>query len=325
MIIKNTCFFFIIFGCLLVKQIEGCNTSVDGWTFPYDADNDLPIVGMESVQECAAKCQSSHSCSGYTFTPSQPETLCINFKSLNSTMIPCNGPCTTGSITRIQNGTDCQENVSDQIMEVKVENVDECLNMCRSEAECRHFLYFNEDALFSKTCFLYSSTCGSVKEWCNCQSGNIICLSSPPLPEQCTNYKVLDDATRNVQSGYKKHGDNLANHGSILHPRWATCSPDWKGESWYRFMGGAGTCIPESSPGQNICGTGAPGYLTTSHPTTLGETIPGHVCFDETDALQNNCVVPTDIQITKCKDFFVYYLKQTELHWETRYCGTFNL
>ena len=64
--------------------------------------------------------------------------------------------------------------------------------------------------------------------------------------------------------------------------------------------------------------------LTTSHPTTLGETIPGHVCFDETDALQNNCVVPTDIQITKCKDFFVYYLKQTELHWETRYCGTFN-
>ena len=101
---------------------------------------------------------------------------------------------------------------------------------------------------------------------------------------ECKNYKSLTDSTRKLNvpaSGTNKRADRLG--GS--YP-----SFDWKGEGWYRVMGGAGTRIPENpftsvqsiGCGQVYCNTCCPGYLPSgSHPQTPGELVNNvTVCFN---------------------------------------------
>merc|ERR1711970_473241 len=141
---------------------------------------------------------------------------------------------------------------------------------------------------------------------------------SEDLPAQCSNYLILDDASRNIQNEYPPFYADNSDFAS-------STSPDWYDEDWYRLMGDAGTYIPESNPGEFHCGTGGPGYLTTSHPTEVGETKAGQVCFDASEFWNDDCYNPRQIQITNCQDFFVYKLKPIECCYPMRYCGTFNL
>ena len=134
-------------------------------------------------------------------------------------------------------------------------------------------------------------------------------------PTQCSDYMLLDDATRHHQHPIQNYGDNLL---------YSFPSPDWKGVGWYRLTGGAGNFIPESSPGYGHCGTSLPGYLITSHPTEVGVTVDGTVCFDATAWIDDACYYPREIQITRCQDFYVYYLRRVD-EFSMRYCGTFNL
>ena len=143
---------------------------------------------------------------------------------------------------------------------------------------------------------------------------------------ECKNYKSLTDSTRKLNvpaSGTNKRADRLG--GS--YP-----SFDWKGEGWYRVMGGAGTRIPENpftsvqSIGWKHCKNYCPGYLPSgSHPQTPGKLVDNvKVCYNCDYKYFNSKTMCNyndfnAIKIRHCGDYFVYYLTQS--HNENfRYC-----
>ena len=74
------------------------------------------------------------------------------------------------------------------------------------------------------------------------------------LISDCQNYEKLDDFTRNVIYGQQNSDDVYNYHDSIANG--GKNSSDWKGpDKWYRFVGAAGTQMPENSPGYKRCGT----------------------------------------------------------------------
>ena len=88
-------------------------------------------------------------------------------------------------------------------------------------------------------------------------------------------------------------------------------SPSWQGARWYRFMGAAGTRLPErppnwSSQSEGVCGTHCPGYLNGHHPKNPGELVTRNVCFIGCGS--NNCWKPRSVKIRHCQSYFVYYL-----------------
>ena len=98
-------------------------------------------------------------------------------------------------------------------------------------------------------------------------------------------------------------------------------SPDWVGAGWYRFMVGTSSRIPESPPGSNQCGTHATGWLKGSHPAVAGQTKEVKFCFDGKGWGYTDCIGSTQGKVTHCRDYFVYYLENTQ-HCFHRYCAT---
>ena len=86
---------------------------------------------------------------------------------------------------------------------------------------------------------------------------------------------------------------------------------------WYRFTGAAGSQMPTSCVPKHYCGTHAPGWLSGSHPTNVGQVVNGKVCFHWGGRC---CNWHANIQIKKCNGFYVYELARTPVCW-LRYCG----
>ena len=103
-------------------------------------------------------------------------------------------------------------------------------------------------------------------------------------------------------------------------------SPDWKGgNKWYRFVGDAGTQMPEQSPGYKQCGTYGSGWLRGKHPSIVGEVITqAEVCFDR--GTEGDCPsrYSTTIKIKRCDGYFIYFLSTPPTNNYLRYCGTSN-
>jgi len=238
----------------------------------------------------------------------------LKFSALRSDEIPCeSGECTTGTVTRIQSGVGCQNQVEDFIRVVETETSEECLLECINAAFCKNFVFFDKKASLANSCFLYSSECKSVSECLNCESGSLTCMYS--RPSDCDDYLLLDDKSRSVSSGQKNNRDKSGNGHK---------SADWRGAAWYKFGGKAGQFLPEKSPGSNHCGTWGSGYLAQPHPTRLYETIKARVCFDLTGyENRGDCYKSEKITITKCgEDDFVYWLREVNSNYFLRYCGT---
>ena len=101
-------------------------------------------------------------------------------------------------------------------------------------------------------------------------------------------------------------------------------SPAWKGPGWYRFMGPAGTRLPESPPvfsnplTEKVCGTHYTGWLNGHHPTNPGELVTRKVCFkSNTDT---TCRHEKTTKIRHCGSYFVYYLHDVGTC-SLRYCA----
>jgi len=75
--------------------------------------------------------------------------------------------------------------------------------------------------------------------------------------------------------------------------------------------------MPTSCVPKHYCGTHAPGWLSGSHPTKIGETVNAKVCFHWSG---NCCNWNANIQIKRCNGFYVYRLARTPVCW-LRYCG----
>ena len=122
-------------------------------------------------------------------------------------------------------------------------------------------------------------------------------------------YKVLNDATRNVQVPNKWHCDD-SEGGSP--------SPDWHGPNWYRFEYPAGKRMPQHVVDKRHCGTLASGWLNGTHPTNIGQSVDRIVCFHWSS---NTCYEQSLIKIRNCGHFFLYYLPNVPAC-NNRYCGT---
>ena len=75
--------------------------------------------------------------------------------------------------------------------------------------------------------------------------------------------------------------------------------------------------MPTSCVPKHYCGTHAPGWLSGSHPTRVGQVVNAKVCFHWGGSC---CNWNANIQIKRCNGFYVYKLARTPVCW-LRYCG----
>ncbi|XP_022795937.1 neurogenic locus notch homolog protein 1-like isoform X3 [Stylophora pistillata] len=121
--------------------------------------------------------------------------------------------------------------------------------------------------------------------------------------DECKHYQVLSDRER--AAGVHRGNTLKCDQRDLVTPK------------WYRFTGAAGTQMPTSCVPKHYCGTHAPGWLTGSHPTRVGEVVNRKVCFHWGS---NCCSWSASVQIKRCNGFYVYKLVRTPVCW-LRYCG----
>ena len=121
--------------------------------------------------------------------------------------------------------------------------------------------------------------------------------------DECKDYEQLDDSQR--AAGVHRGNTLKCDQKDLTTPK------------WYRFIGNAGIQMPTSCVPVHYCGTHAPGWLSTPHPTSVGQIVNGTVCFNWGD---NCCSWDANIQIKRCNGFYVYELVKTPVCW-LRYCG----
>ena len=128
------------------------------------------------------------------------------------------------------------------------------------------------------------------------------------LPEQCTNYNVLDSRSRNYMvTEHNFCSDHYCCDQAGYDPY---VRPDWKGDGWYRIMGEAGTKIIDAPVDQYHCGTSATGWLSGEHPSPGEGLVTRKVCFK--DYYGNDCAYQADVDVLNCNNaYFVYYLVDT--------------
>ena len=130
---------------------------------------------------------------------------------------------------------------------------------------------------------------------------------SSNVRSECLNYQILSNETRSVGyfSASLQCDDGLAT-------------------GWYRFMGKAGTQLPEqpimdpiSSPFR--CSTHATSWMTKPHPSIWEGKVERAVCFRWG---WTRCL-GSSIQtfVINCGSYFVYYLQRTPACYY-RYCGS---
>ena len=121
--------------------------------------------------------------------------------------------------------------------------------------------------------------------------------------DECKHYEVLNDRER--AAGVHRGNTLKCDQKDLVTPK------------WYRFTGAAGSQMPTSCVPKHYCGTHAPGWLSDSHPTSVGQVVNGKVCFHWSGKC---CNWHANIQIKKCNGFYVYKLARTPVCW-LRYCG----
>ncbi len=119
------------------------------------------------------------------------------------------------------------------------------------------------------------------------------------VPNQCISYTTVSGDDRHI---------GLPNTNTIL------CDSGMANQ-WVRFTG-AYSMMPTSAPATYSCNTHAPGYMTFSHPASIGQVNSGQVCFNWES---NTCYFQSQISVTKCDGYYVYQLPSTSC--SLRYCA----
>ena len=121
--------------------------------------------------------------------------------------------------------------------------------------------------------------------------------------DDCYRYQVLNDRSRaaGVPRGHVLRCDQR----------------DIPSYRWYRFTGASGNEMPTKCVPEHRCGTHAPGWLSTPHPTRMGQIINGKVCFRWRGRC---CHWSANIWIKRCNGYYIYKLGRTPVC-HLRYCG----
>ena len=146
------------------------------------------------------------------------------------------------------------------------------------------------------------------------------------LPEQCSEYTILDEPERSVNNKNSRCRDKKGNwicyYDDFGEEGYADASPQWKGAGYYRLMQPAGTLLPEYAPGDFSCGTQHTGWLKGKHPEDSGSEVNMTACMDYDRGDRYDCKYHFDIKVTNCKGYYVYFLPDITNNGYARYCGT---
>ena len=91
---------------------------------------------------------------------------------------------------------------------------------------------------------------------------------------------------------------------------------DWAGAAYYRFVEPGGTQLAENTSEYMKCGTQYGGYMLGGHPSVWQGEVVRTVNFDANGSPYG----PTNITVTNCVDFYVYYLVDAPTS-ALGYCG----
>ena len=117
---------------------------------------------------------------------------------------------------------------------------------------------------------------------------------------ECRYYKILKDGDRSVDYKFNKK----------------ICDDVLDFNSWYRFMGAAGTQLSTSCVPKYRCGTGAPLWMVGEYPTEDEGRVKRQVCQSWSDC----CRWKTEISVRNCSGFYVHKFSPPPLC-DGRYCG----
>ena len=117
---------------------------------------------------------------------------------------------------------------------------------------------------------------------------------------QCSSYMVINDTTRLTTAAGALRCDSSTFNTST---------------TWVRFFGAGGTQLATSAPSSNLCGTLAPGWYSSSLPSS-GTTVNGTVCYVYAGS---SCNWSNEIHVINCGSFYVFGLIIPPLCY-LRYC-----
>jgi len=141
----------------------------------------------------------------------------------------------------------------------------------------------------------YKCACETGYHGSNCDS------QTPPLPDQCSNYKKLTSSKRRFDQ--PTSGSSKCDITGISY-----VASDWDGEGWYRVEGSAGSQLSEnySSWTYYRCGSSHGGHVTGGHPAIAGQTVTRTVCFNPSCTGREKRL----IKVTNCNGYYVYHLPE---------------
>ena len=124
------------------------------------------------------------------------------------------------------------------------------------------------------------------------------------MPDECTNYEVLDDPRRHYSKDViEPFLDDDVSQVANKH--------NWKGTNTYRILAPAGTKIKEGCvAGDNACGGYGQGYITAgTHPAVENERATLTVSFKDGSVCPPSTFFRVvDIVAINCGTYFVYNL-----------------
>ena len=111
---------------------------------------------------------------------------------------------------------------------------------------------------------------------------------------------------------YQNLTDSWRKIGSASGSRCDKSNHKFDGNTWFRFVGMAGTMLPTSPPGKSSCGTDAVSWMEGEHPKDIDSTVSRKICF----RWDSQCQWPiSNTNVRKCSDydgsyFYIYQLKR---------------
>eukprot|EP00088_Acartia_fossae_P009282 TRINITY_DN14488_c0_g1_i1.p1 TRINITY_DN14488_c0_g1~~TRINITY_DN14488_c0_g1_i1.p1 ORF type:complete len:261 (+),score=25.05 TRINITY_DN14488_c0_g1_i1:46-783(+) len=190
----------------------------------------------------------------------------------------------------------------------KIHSYKTCEMKCQTDRKCTFWNYEKK----TKVCTWRGLKSMSMKRKSSGKINCVLSCNSPAkIPEQCTNYKELDDASRKFGSGDSTYYcDNMSSNQK---------SPDWQGyEYWYRVVGDAGTQLAPITDASLNCNTyfahGWPADET--HPSSPWETMETKTWVAAGNNLWEDMF---NITVTNCDGFYVYKFPEPQ-QCDERYC-----
>ena len=303
---------FLLLGPAVLTGVQAvCHTTTEGYTWNFQGGRDEVLYDVASPEDCLTLCFGSLDCAGYTWTSDQVVDTCYLFQHLED-IHECHG-CNSGAAPNQSKGDFF--NGGPEMAVVSAETAMDCFQACADTEGCVGYTWFDQASQLPNPCYMYSD-CSSTGSCDRCTSGILNCIVHLPIPvpDQCTNYQVLDDPTRNRNHEEEYYCDFEG----------FSTSPDWKGAAYYRVQEPAGVRIPTGGVSYMHCGTSGAGWINDYENKIpnmkVGEEVTVRVCYSW---LYDQCDEKNDIKVTKCPgDYLVYYLVTPPVC-NLRYCAEF--